>query len=82
MLGIYLNDHLAGATAGAELVHRMARPHGGGQGVGTLRRLAAEITQAEMTQDRAASLGIMADLGIKVRRYKVDAAWIAEKAGG
>ena len=76
MLGIYLNDHLAGATAGAELAHRMARPHGDGQGAGTLRRLAAEITQ-----DRAALLDIMAALGIKIRRYKVAAAWIAEKAG-
>src|SRR5205814_8177742 len=27
VLGIYLNDHLAGATAGAELAHRMARTH-------------------------------------------------------
>ena len=76
MLGIYLNDHLAGATAGAELVHRMARSHGDGQGARTLRRLAAEITQ-----DRAALLDIMAALGIKVRRYKVGTAWIAEKAG-
>jgi hypothetical protein len=76
MLGIYLNDHLAGATAGTELAHRMARSHGDGQDSGTLRRLAAEIAQ-----DRAALLDIMAALGIKVRRYKVGAAWIGEKAG-
>ena len=75
MLGIYLNDHLAGATAGAELVHRTARSHGDGKNGGTLRRLAAEISQ-----DRAALLDIMAALGIKVRRYKMGAAWIAEKA--
>ena len=65
MLGIYLNDHLAGATAGAELAHRMARSHGDGQDSGTLRRLAAEIEQ-----DRAALLDIMAALGIKVRRTR------------
>jgi hypothetical protein len=76
MLGIYLNDHLAGATAGTELAHRMARSHGDGQDSGTLRRLAAEVGQ-----DRAALLDIMAVLGIKVRRYKVGAAWIGEKAG-
>ena len=76
MLGIYLNDHLAGATAGTELAHRMARSPGDGQDGGTLRRLAAEIAQ-----DRAALLDIMAALGIKVRRYKVGAAWIGEKAG-
>ena len=76
MLAIYLNDHLAGATAGTELAHRMARSHGDGEDGGTLRRLAAEIAQ-----DRAALLDIMAALGIKVRRYKVSAAWIGEKAG-
>jgi len=76
MLGIYLNDHLAGATAGTELAYRMARSHGDGEDGGTLRRLAAEIAQ-----DRAALLDIMAALGIKVCRYKVCAAWIGEKAG-
>jgi hypothetical protein len=76
MLGIYLNDHLAGATAGTELAHRMARSHGDEEDSGTLRRLAAEIGQ-----DRTALLDIMAVLGIKVRRYKVGAAWIGEKAG-
>ena len=76
MLGIYLNDHLAGATAGTELAHRTARSHGDGQNGDTLRRLAAEIAQ-----DRAVLLDIMAALGIKVRRYKMGAAWIGEKAG-
>src|ERR1700750_524459 len=76
MLGIYLNDHLAGATVGTELAHRTARSHRKGKNGATLRRLAAEIAQ-----DRAALLDIMTVLGIKVRRYKVGAAWIGEKAG-
>lgn len=76
LLGIYLNDHLAGATAGTELAHRMARSGGSGEDSGTLRRLAAEAAQ-----DRAALLDIMAALGIRVRRYKAGAAWIGEKAG-
>src|SRR6185312_11291302 len=76
MLGIYLNDHLAGATAGTELAHRTARSHRDGQNGATLRRLAAEIAQ-----DRAALLDIMTGLDVKVRRYKVSAAWIGEKAG-
>ena len=76
MLGIYLNDHLAGATAGTELAHRTARSHRNGKNGATLRRLAAEIAQ-----DRAALLDIITVLGIKVRRYKVGAAWIGEKAG-
>jgi hypothetical protein len=76
MLGIYLNDHLAGATAGTEVANRTARSRRDGNDGGTLRRLAAEIAQ-----DRAALLDIMAALGIKVRRYKVGAAWTGEKAG-
>jgi hypothetical protein len=76
LLGIYLNDHLAGATAGTELAHRMARSHGDEEDSSTLRRLAAEIGQ-----DRTALLDMMAALGVKVRSYKVGAAWIGEKAG-
>ncbi len=76
MLGIYLNDHLAGATAGSELAHRMARSHRGREEAGPLSRLAAEIAQ-----DRSALLNIMASLGVSVRLYKVGAAWIGEKAG-
>jgi hypothetical protein len=76
LLGIYLNDHLAGATGGAELARRVARSHGGEDGAGDLQRLADEVTQ-----DRAALLEIMAALGIPVRSYKVYAAWIGEKAG-
>ena len=74
LLGIYLNDHLAGATGGAELARRVAGSHGG-QHSGELRRLAAEIVQ-----DRAALLEFMAALGIPVRAYKVCAAWLGEKA--
>jgi hypothetical protein len=76
MLGIYLNDHLAGATAGSELAHRMARSHRGWGEAVPLSRLAAEITQ-----DRLALLNIMASLGVTARAYKVAAAWIGEKAG-
>lgn len=87
LLGIYLNDHLAGATAGTELARRMAaRSRRGGdgstpedngrEGSGALSRLAAEIAQ-----DRSTLLTIMAALGITVRTYKVGAAWIGEKAG-
>ena len=73
--GIYLNDHLAGATAGTELAHRMARSHQREEAT-LLKRLAAEIAR-----DRTALLDIMAALGIPVRAYKVGAAWMGEKAG-
>jgi hypothetical protein len=76
LLGIYLNDHLAGATAGTELARRMARSHRGRADSGPLNRLAAEIAQ-----DRSALTDIMARLGVTVRAYKVGAAWIGEKAG-
>jgi hypothetical protein len=74
LLGIYLNDHLAGATGGAELARRAAGSHGAEQ-TGTLRRFAAEVAQ-----DRAALLEFMAALGVPVRGYKVWAAWAGEKA--
>jgi hypothetical protein len=76
LLGIYLNDHLAGATAGVELAHRMARSHADPAAGSTMRRLAAEIAQ-----DRSALQEIMAGLGIPARAYKVCAAWIGEKVG-
>ncbi len=75
LLGIYLNDHLAGATGGAELARRVAGSCSG-QGTGSaLQRFAAEVAQ-----DRVALLDIMATLGITVRGYKVRVAWIGEKA--
>jgi hypothetical protein len=76
LLGIYLNDHLAGATAGLELAHRMTKAHTGPGGGEPIRRLTAEIAQ-----DRSALLSMMAELGVTSRSYKVYAAWIAEKAG-
>ncbi len=61
LLGIYLNDHLAGATGGAELARRVAR-RGGDPDGGALQRFAAEVAQ-----DRAALLEVMAALGVPVR---------------
>jgi hypothetical protein len=77
LLGIYLNDHLAGSTLGVSLARRMAASAGPGSERSTvLSRLATEITE-----DRSALLQIMATLDIPVRRYKVFAAWAGEKAG-
>jgi hypothetical protein len=76
LLGIYLNDHLAGATGGAELARRVAGTHRGSAAGTTLQQLAAEIAQ-----DRIALLEMMAALEIPVRSYKVYAAWLGEKAG-
>jgi hypothetical protein len=76
LLGIYLNDHLAGATGGLELARRTAGAHRGTGAGTTLTRLAREIQE-----DREALLAIMAALEVPVRQYKVAAAWAAEKAG-
>jgi hypothetical protein len=75
LLGIYLNDHLAGATGGLELARRVAGSHRGPAAGSALQRLAAEVAQ-----DRAALQDIMGALGIPVRAYKLYAAWIGEKA--
>lgn len=75
LLGIYLNDHLAGATGGFELARRVAASHRDRTNDDFLRRLSAEVAQ-----DRAALQDIMAALGVPVRAYKVCAAWIGEKA--
>ena len=76
LLGIYLNDHLAGATGGLELARRVARSSLMPADARVLQRLAAEIAA-----DREALLKIMAALGIPARSYKRYAAWIGEKAG-
>lgn len=76
ILRVYLNDHLAGATAGVELVRRMVHEHGDSAYGDELRELAAEIAQ-----DRQALLRLMAQLGIRPRRYKVYGAWLGEKLG-
>ena len=72
MLGIYLNDHLAGATGGAELARRVAAARRGEEAGDALLRFAA---------DRIALLDMMAALDVPVRAYKVYAGWIGEKAG-
>jgi hypothetical protein len=76
LLGIYLNDHLAGATGGVELVRRSAGAHRDGPAGATLSRLATEIEQ-----DRDSLLQMMAALEVPVRQYKVYSAWAAEKIG-
>lgn len=76
LLGIYLNDHLAGSSAGLEFARRIARAeHGTATGV-ALERLAGEIAE-----DRQALLDIMAALDIGVSQVKVALGWAAEKVG-
>lgn len=76
LLGIYLNDHLAGATAGLSLIERTARAHAGTPAGPPLSKLAKEIAE-----DRDELLGFMTALDIGVARYKLAGAWVAERVG-
>ncbi len=76
LLSIYLNDHLAGATAGVSLVERTAQEHRGTPAGPPLSQLATEIAE-----DRQALLDIMCTLDVEVQQYKLAAAWVAERVG-
>ena len=73
LLGIYLNDHLAGATGGVELARRVAAARRQEEVGDALLHFAADVAA-----DRVALVEIMAALGIPVRAYKVCAGWIGE----
>ena len=75
-LTIYLNDHLAGATAGVELVRRAASENEGSEFGAVLRELCAEIQH-----DREELIAIITGLGYPVDRAKVALGWTAEKVG-
>ncbi|MGW5650332.1 hypothetical protein [Streptomyces humi] len=76
LLGIYLNDHLAGATTGTRRARFMAGSHHDPPYARPLRDLADEIAE-----DRESLLRIMRSLGVPRRGYKVAAAATAERLG-
>jgi hypothetical protein len=75
-LTIYLNDHLAGSTAGVELARRAARKNRSTPYGPALEELAGEIAR-----DRDALEDVMTRLGVRRDRLKILASWSAEKAG-
>jgi hypothetical protein len=77
LLGVYLNDHLAGATAGLQLARRAA----GSAEQGSESAMVRKGLVSEIAADRSALIKIMTTLGIKIRGYKMFAAWAGEKAG-
>ncbi len=74
LLGIYLNDHLAGAVAGSNLARRLAASEGEGRKADILGRLAKEIAE-----DRVALQEVMAALDVPVRLSEAWASWTAER---
>ena len=75
-LRIYLQDHLAGSTAGLELARRTSGSNEGTEYGPPLARIADEIES-----DRRMLQGIMEDLGFGGDRLKNAGAWALEKAG-
>jgi hypothetical protein len=76
LLGIYLNDHLAGSTSGVELARRAAGANRGTPLGDDLARLAKEVDE-----DRESLKTIMESLELGQDRVKVAAGWSAEKLG-
>jgi hypothetical protein len=76
LLSIYLNDHLAGATAGVELARR-SRGSNEGTPLGDFLDGLAEDIEA----DRKELERLMEELGISRDRFKAAGAYVLEKLG-
>ncbi len=76
LLAIYLNDHLAGATAGRELARRAASSNADSDYGAFLAGLATQIDE-----DRESLLELMRSLDVGADRVKVVGGWAAEKVG-
>jgi hypothetical protein len=77
LLSIYLNDHLAGATAGVELARRARDSNRDDDEFGTpLAQICSEIEA-----DRETLAGLMDHLEIRRDPLKPRAAWAVEKLG-
>jgi hypothetical protein len=75
-LSIYLNDHLAAATAGVNLARRAA-----GSNDGTSYGPGLDAVAIEIEEDRAALVDLMQRLAVGHDRLKIALAWGAERAG-
>ncbi|WP_141514635.1 hypothetical protein [Streptomyces zhaozhouensis] len=75
-LTVYLNDHLAGATAGVALAGRLARHRPAPAAADELTALAAEVRD-----DRARLRTLMRELGVSPRRSLALGAVLAERLG-
>jgi hypothetical protein len=75
LLGIYLNDHLAGSVMGSRLANRIVRQNEGNDYGTKVAGIAREIEE-----DRATLRELMDRLGIGEQRARMAMAWVAEKA--
>jgi hypothetical protein len=74
LLGIYLNDHLAGSTGGVELARRTRASNQGTEFGKPLEQICEEIED-----DRDALEAAMKELGVGRSPYKPHLAWLGEK---
>ncbi len=77
LLAIYLNDHLAGSTAGVELARRLRRSNEDDPEFGPVL---AEVC-AEIEADRETLKAVMDQLGVGQSKVKPLAAVLAERLG-
>ncbi|NUU32315.1 hypothetical protein [Arthrobacter sp. C9C5] len=76
LLGLYLSDHLTGATAGLGRIERMAKDFTDTPVHAELATLAAAIGR-----ERELLRKLIHELGIRQRPHRQAAAWLAEHAG-
>jgi hypothetical protein len=76
LLGIYLNDHLAGAAGGVETARRTRGANEGTEFGAPLARICDEIES-----DRESLQTVMKELGIGQSRWKPAIGWLGEKVG-
>jgi hypothetical protein len=76
LLGIYLNDHLAGSVGGVEMARRARGANEGTEFGPPLARLCAEIES-----DRETLEAVMEELGVSRSRWKPALGWLGEKLG-
>lgn len=74
LLSIYLNDHLAGGSAGLALARRIASNH-----LRTTARRATETIAHEIAEDRDTLLAIMSRLQVRPKRARANSAILAER---
>lgn len=76
LLGIYMQDHMAGSVTGVELAKRAAASNRGTELGRTLERVAAEVEE-----DRESLARVMEAYGVGTDRLKNLGAWAFEKVG-
>jgi hypothetical protein len=76
LLGIYLNDHLAGSIGGVETARRARGSNEGTEFAEPLARICEEIAS-----DRDSLEAVMKELGVGRSRIKPAIGWLGEKLG-